>query len=194
MLRGVENLTLGFVNQAAQAWVEQDYHRNRHREINTTPLERMLKGPDVARPAPDSQALRLAFTRRIKRAPRKSDATVVVDGIRYELPVRFAHLRAVILRAPSWDRSKMILADESTDAPLATLLPLDKAKNASGLRRAVAAPADETAPCRDPLPALLRKWMADSCRPCRQKPSSRFPASTSSPSACRPWPLKAASP
>jgi len=161
MLRGVQNLSLGFVNQAAQAWVEQDYHRNRHREINTTPIERMLKGPDVGRPVPDYKTLQLAFTRRIKRTPRKSDATVVVDGIRYELPVRFAHLRSVILRAPSWDKSKMILVD--ADAPLATLLPQDKAKNASACRRAVAPVTDTptAAPAGDPLPALLRKWMAD---------------------------------
>jgi hypothetical protein len=38
LLRGVDNLSLRFVNQAAQAWVEQDYHRNRHREICTSPL------------------------------------------------------------------------------------------------------------------------------------------------------------
>ena len=99
LLRGMPDVTLGFVNQAAQAWVEQDYHRKEHREIGTTPLQRMLCGSDVSRPTPDSDFLRLAFTRRISRTPRRSDATVVVDGIRYELPVRFAHMRRVILRA-----------------------------------------------------------------------------------------------
>jgi putative transposase len=37
LLRGIENLKLAFLNYAAQAWVEQDYHRNDHREIGTTP-------------------------------------------------------------------------------------------------------------------------------------------------------------
>ena len=38
LLRGVENLKLAFVNQAAQAWVEQDYHRRTHRgNQNNTP-------------------------------------------------------------------------------------------------------------------------------------------------------------
>ena len=123
LLRGVEDLNLAFVNQAAQAWVEQDYHRRMHREIKTTPLQRMLNGPDVARSTPGSDFLHLAFTRRIRRTPRRSDATVVVDGIRYELPVRFAHLRSVILRAPSWDKSRMTLVDPDTDAPLVQLLP-----------------------------------------------------------------------
>ena len=67
LLRGIENLELSFVNQAAQAWVEQDYHRKYHREIKTTPLHRLLHGVDVSRPTPDSEALRLAFTRRITR-------------------------------------------------------------------------------------------------------------------------------
>jgi hypothetical protein len=93
--------------------------------------------PDVARPVPDSRFLQLAFTRRIRRTPRRSDATVVVDGIRYELPARFAHLPSVILRAPSWDKSQMTLVDPNTDAPLVRLLPQDKVKNASGMRRAI---------------------------------------------------------
>jgi putative transposase len=100
LLRGVKNLELSLVNQAAQAWVEQDDHRKYHREIKTTPLQRLFNGTDVSRPAPDSDTLRLAFARRITRTPRRSDATVTVDGIRYELPFRFAHMQSVILRAP----------------------------------------------------------------------------------------------
>ncbi|MBL0713577.1 MAG: transposase family protein [Desulfosarcina sp.] len=164
LLRGVEDLKLAFVNQAAQAWVEQDYHRKPHREIKTTPLQRMLNGPDAARTTPNSDLLHLAFTRRIRRTPRRSDATVVVDGIRYELPVRFAHLRSVILRAPSWDKSRMTLVDPDTDAPLVRLLPQDKLKNASGIRRAIN-PENTVKPVinlsDDPLPALLRKWLAE---------------------------------
>jgi putative transposase len=164
LLRGVRDLKLSFVNQAAQAWVEQDYHRRCHNEIQTTPLQRMLDGLDVSRPAPDGDTLRLSFTRRIHRAPRRSDATVVVDGVRYEMPARFAHLPGVILRAPGWDKSRMTLVDPVTDAPLAHLLPQDKAKNASGIRRTLpAVGSDEPAPCTpdDPLPALLRQWLSD---------------------------------
>ena len=161
LLRGVDNLSLSFVNQAAQAWVEQDYHRKDHREIKTTPLARMLGGPDVSRPAPDSDTLRLAFTRRIARTPRRSDATVVVDGVRYELPVRFAHMPKVVLRAPGWDKRRMILVDPATDTPLARLLPQDKAKNAAGIRRAIQPAAPVIRSSGQPLPALLRQWLAD---------------------------------
>ena len=163
LLRGIEDLKLSFVNQAAQAWVEQDYHRKTHKEIQTSPLQRMLTGVNVSRSAPDGEVLRLAFTRRITRTPRRSDSTVVVDGIRYELPVRFAHMRQVILRAPGWDKSCMTLVDANTDAPLARLLPQDKTKNASGMRRAI--DSDEPAPqvysTEQAMPALLRKWLAD---------------------------------
>jgi putative transposase len=162
LLRGVDNLKISFVNQAAQAWVEQDYHRKDHREIKTSPLQRMLSGHDVARPAPDIDFLRLCFTRRITRTPRRSDATVTVDGIRYELPVQLANLRQVILRAPGWDKSRMILVDAKTDAQLARLLPLDKAKNASGARKVICAEDNCVDPAvADPMPALLRKWLAD---------------------------------
>lgn len=161
LLRGIDNLRLSFVNRAAQAWVEQDYHHRRHREIQTTPLARLLGGPDVSRPAPEADFLRLCFTRRIKRTPRKSDATVVAGGIRYELPARFGHLHQVILRAPSWDKSQMSLVDADTDAPLARLLPIDKTKNASGRRRVICADNSDLQPPADPMPALLRKWLAE---------------------------------
>jgi putative transposase len=123
----------------------------------------MLEGPCVGRPAPSGDTLKLAFTRQITRTPRRSDATVVVDGIRYELPARFGHLRAVTLRSPSWDKSQMTLVDPNTGGPLARLLPQDKVKNASGLRRAIQPPTspDPIALENDPMPALLRKWLAD---------------------------------
>src|SRR4030042_5815414 len=119
MLRGIENLKLAFINHAAQSWGEQDYHRNQHREIGATPLQRMLDGPDVGRRAPDIDTLRLAFTRQITRTPRRSDATVVVEGLRYELPPRFGHLQTVTLRSPGRDKTQMTLTRPKTGGPLA---------------------------------------------------------------------------
>ena len=45
MLEGVDDLTLARLNEATQAWVEQDYNRKRHSEIDDTPLARFLAGP-----------------------------------------------------------------------------------------------------------------------------------------------------
>ena len=49
MLEGVDDLTLVKLNQATQAWVEYDYNRQRHSEIDDTPLARFLAGPTVTR-------------------------------------------------------------------------------------------------------------------------------------------------
>ena len=165
LLRGVEPLRLAFLNQAAQAWVEQDYHRRTHRETGQTPLDRMLAGPDVGRPAPEREALRLAFTRQVSRTQRRSDATVSVDGVRYEVPARFRQLPRLLVRYPAWDKSQLALVDPQSGGVLAKLLPLDKNRNASGLRRPLdpltpSAPRSASLPA-DPLPALLRRWLAD---------------------------------
>ena len=162
MLRGMEDLKLAFINHAAQAWVEQDYHRNKHREIAATPLQRMLDGPDVGRQAPDADTLRLAFTRQIIRTPRRGDATVVVEGVRYELPPRFGHMPKVTLRSPGWDKSQMTLVDPKTGGPVERLLPQDKAKNASGLRRTIEMQGTTAfVNIKSDQPALLKKWLAD---------------------------------
>jgi hypothetical protein len=162
LLRKEKDLKLSFLNQAAQAWVEQDYHRRFNREIKATPLERLLNDKSVARNVPETDKLHLAFTRRVTRKPRRSDATVVVEGIRYELPQRFSHMQSVVLRAPGWDKSRMILVDPKTDAPLAKLLPQNKTANASGIRKTILSQSTQTGPV-GPLehPALLKKWMAD---------------------------------
>jgi transposase InsO family protein len=73
MLEGVTDLTLAKLNEATQAWYE--YNRAVHSEIRQTPLARYLAGPDVLRPSPDSDALRLAFTRTDRRMQRRSDGT-----------------------------------------------------------------------------------------------------------------------
>ena len=162
LLRTEKELRLSFLNQAGQAWVEQDYHRRRHREINATPLQRMIEGTSVARKTPDSESLRLAFTRRLIRKQRHGDGTVTVGGIRYEVPSRFLHMQSVILRSPGWDKSHMVLVDPNTDAQLARLLPQDKTRNASAERRFICdATAPPVSPEHTPIPALLQKWMAD---------------------------------
>jgi hypothetical protein len=106
MLEGVDDLTLARLNEATQAWVEYDYNRKHHSEIDDTPLARFLAGPDVTRPCPDAAALRLAFTRTERRTLRKSDGTAVIEGRRFEVPSRYRHL-ASMLRYPRRTRRWM---------------------------------------------------------------------------------------
>jgi len=162
MLEGETHLTLELLNRATQAWVEQEYHRSFHTEIGETPLERYLRGPNVGRRSPSSEALRRAFRMEVSRKQRRSDGTVTVEGVRFEVPSAYRTLVKLRLRVARWDLSSIDLVDPRTGAHLATLLPLDKAKNADRRRRVLEVPYPYAAP---PKPAgiapLLRSLMAE---------------------------------
>jgi transposase InsO family protein len=164
MLEHVEDLTLAKLNEATQAWVEYDYNRQRHSEIDDTPLARFLAGPSVTRPCPDAATLRLAFTRTERRTLRKSDGTVVIEGRRFEVPNQYRHFSMLEVRYAAWDLTDVHLADLHTGNVLCRLFPQDKTRNASGLRRTlqpvatgpvVAAPANPP-PARGMAPLLER--------------------------------------
>ena len=126
MLEGVDDLTLARLNEATQAWVEQDYNRKHHSEIDDTPLARFLAGPTVTRPCPDAAALRLAFTRTERRTLRKSDGTAVIEGRRFEVPNRYRHLSLLEVRFAAWDLTQVHLVDPHTGTVLCRLFPQDK--------------------------------------------------------------------
>jgi transposase InsO family protein len=134
MLENVPDLTLDKLNQVTQAWIEHDYNRKVHSEIGEAAITRFLAGPHVARPCPDSAALRMAFTRSDSRTQRKSDGTIVIAGRRFEVPNRYRHPTRIDVRYASWDLSFVHLVDEPTGQVLCRLFPQDKTKNASGLR------------------------------------------------------------
>lgn len=134
MLEGQENLDLDLLNRATQAWVEQEYHRSVHSEIDATPLSRYLQGPSVARPCPDSDTLFGAFRIEVSRRVRHSDATVSLAAQRFEIPTRYAALSAVQVRYARWDLSRVDLIDARSGAVLCPIRPLDKAANADRVR------------------------------------------------------------
>ncbi len=135
MLESVPNLTLEFLNEATQAWIEFEYNRKIHSETGQTPLARWLAGPNVTRPSPDSAALRLAFTQTDRRTQRRSDGTVVIETRRFEVPNAFRHLSQLLVRYASWDLTEVHLVDEHSGEVLCRLYPQDKTHNASGMRR-----------------------------------------------------------
>lgn len=139
MLEGVaKELTLALLNEATQAWVELEYNRALHSEIHEAPLTRFLRGPDVGRPSPNSDALRAAFTTEETRTQRRSDGTVTIEGIRFEVPGPFRHLERVTIRHARWDLSYVLLVDSKRGTVLGRLYPLDKSKNADAIRRPLA--------------------------------------------------------
>lgn len=163
MLEGEPVLTLDLLNTATQAWIEQEYHHMIHSELGKTPLQRYLEGPDVGRDCPGSDALRRAFRKEITRTQRKSDGTVTVEGVRFEVPSAYRTLLHLRLRLARWDLSSIELVDPRTGAHLAQLLPLDKARNADRARRVLADAATPPAPADKPpgIAPLLRELMAE---------------------------------
>jgi len=171
MLEGVAaELRLDQLNEATQAWVELDYHRNPHRETGQTPLARFLAGPDVLRPSPSADALRMAFTTEQVRTQRRSDGTISVEGVRFEVPARFAHLPRLCVRYARWDLSTVLVCDRRTGAVLGRLVPLDRTRNADAVRRpSTPTPSTQPRPAATGvaplLDALLRQYHATGLPP-----------------------------
>ena len=134
MLEGVPDLTLPQLNEATLAWVEMEYNRKVHSEIAQTPLHRYLNDKDVGRPSPSTQELQVAFSAEVTRTQRRSDGTISLEGVRFEIPSRYGHLEKLSVRFASWDLSSVYLSDPKTGAILCRLYPQDKKKNAEGLR------------------------------------------------------------
>ena len=175
MLDGVPELTLEFLNTATQAWAEIEYNRAVHRETGSSPVARFAQAPDVLRESPTSNSLRDAFRLQTPRRQRRSDGTISLEGVRFEIPSRYRHFRDVSVRYARWDLSRVDLVDPRTGTILAPLYPLDRQANADGQRLLfeldTPAAADDS-PCADQpppdqktlqqkLPPLLQQLLAE---------------------------------
>jgi hypothetical protein len=166
MLEGEAAVTLDLLNQATQAWVEQEYHRTRHSEIGATPLARYLAGPNVRRDCPAADTLAAAFRIEVARRQRRSDGTVSLAGVRFEIPAAYRHLVQVHLRYARWDLTRVDLVDARAGRILSPLRPLDKSANADGQRRVLVPSASSRAIHSLPTPPagmapLLRQLIAE---------------------------------
>jgi transposase InsO family protein len=161
MLEGEPELSLDLLNTATQAWAEEEYQRKEHSEIRETPLDRYMRGPSVARESPSSDALRRAFRTEVSRKQRRSDGTVTACGVRFEVPSAYRTLLDLRLRVARWDLSNVDLVDPRSGDHLATLLPLDKARNAERVRRVIAPAASDEPERHVGIAPHLRALMAD---------------------------------
>jgi transposase InsO family protein len=162
MLEGCKDLTLAQLNEATSAWVELEYNRKVHSEIGQVPLSRFLAEKNVSRPCPESQKLREAFTAQVLRTQRQSDGTISIDGIRFELPSRYRHLKRVTIRYTAWDLSTVYLSDPQSGKIICRLYPQDKHNNADGRRRRKEPLIEAPKPPADSgMAPLLRKLIAD---------------------------------
>lgn len=165
MLEGVSDLDLATLNRATLAWVEMEYQKKRHGETGQPPLDRYRVGPSVGRDSPSVEALRSAFTTEVVRTQRKSDGTVSLLGARFEVPSRYRHIERVSIRYAAWDLGFVHLVDARQGTVLSRLYPLDKTKNADGVRRTLE-PLNEVAtshasPAASGMAPLLTQIMAE---------------------------------
>ena len=165
MLETCRELMLPLLNEATQAWLELEYNRDRHSEIGDAPLRRYLAGPDVGRPSPASEALRLAFMAEEYRSQRRSDGTISLEGRRFEVPSRYRHLERIAVRWADWDLGHVYMVDDRMGSVLCRLFPLDRTQNADGRRRSLEPIAGAVAPPPPPpepgIAPLLKKLMDD---------------------------------
>ena len=124
-------VSLEALNAAFSTWLEGDYHRRTHSSLGVTPMARFL---DAKRPKRwvSRQEIDLHFHHTLKRKVR-SDCTVSVDRIRYEVPAEWIG-RTVELRCPLDDPKALTLF--AGGEPTVALKPLDLLDNDRSNRRA----------------------------------------------------------
>lgn len=165
MLERKKDLSLEELNGITQAWVEMEYNRAVHSETEQSPVDRFLHNKSVLRPTPETNVLTLSFRRDEARTQRKSDGTISILGKRFEIPAAFRSLPRMTIRYAEWDLRQVHLIDSRTQAMLAPLYPLDRMKNAEGLRRSLgsneAKKAENGGDHEESIPPLLQKIMAE---------------------------------
>jgi putative transposase len=166
MLDGVAELTLEFLNKATLAWVEREYHHAVHRETGSSPVERLKQGPDVLRDSPSSESLRNTFRLETTRSQRRSDGTISLEGVRFEIPARYRHFRTVTVRYARWDLGRVDLVDAQSGTILAPIYPLDRTANADGRRAVIESggtdvPSQERRRTSGELPPLLKRLLQE---------------------------------
>lgn len=175
MIPKQKRIDLELLNKVTQAWVEQDYHTSVHSETKQTPLHRFFDETGVLRPALDFNELKRCFRMRLTRSVRKTDATVTIDGVRFQLPQCYGHLDQIVLRYARWDLGEAEVLCPDTLKPIATIYPVNKLANSLANRSASIAVAEQTEDkaqeseellslSHDWLPPLLARCLADHAR------------------------------
>jgi transposase InsO family protein len=163
MLENKKDLTLKELNDYTVAWLEMEYHRSVHTDINLAPIERFANGKDVGRTSPSFSELKFYFCREERRLQRLTDGTISLNAKRYEIPLRFRTLKEIWLRFAEWDMSHVFLVDRITGNLLEKIYPIDKVKNAYAGRRVISdnPSIEKPVPAGDGVAPLLKKYKDD---------------------------------
>ena len=83
------NLTIDILNDQFKKWLSEEYHKNVHRGIQDTPLDRYLNDmPDVKIREIAPHEVDGCFLHTVYRRV-KNDSTITVDNILYEVPTKY---------------------------------------------------------------------------------------------------------
>lgn len=161
MLEGEDGLTLRTLNEYTMVWFDSVYQRRQHQELGCSPMERFLQSESVSRECPPMAELKSAFRIPGRRRQRRSDGTISVENVRFEVPGAWQHMPQLSIRYARWDLSEVELVDHHGTC-LSILRPLDKAANASWpRRRRDPAPAKDAPPPTDGPAPLMKKLLRD---------------------------------
>jgi hypothetical protein len=120
----------------------------------------------MLRSNPWSKSLRDTFGLEAKRNQCRSDGTISLEEVCYEILSRYRHFREVVVRYMRWNLGRVDLVDERSGVILAPIYSLDKTTNAEDRHSAVkpnsrAAPAADWLRDRGELPPLLKKILEE---------------------------------
>ena len=71
----------------------------------------------------------------ITRNVRKTDSTVAIDGVRFQIPQQYSHFTSLLLRYARWDLGEAEIICQETKKSLCVIYPLNKVLNSSGHRK-----------------------------------------------------------
>ena len=162
LIENKQAITLAELNQYSFVWVEEEYQRKLHDGINTTPLDRFINDKNIGLEAPTMQEMINAFRRDESRKLRRSDCSISLESIRYEIPYVYRHLRKIMIRYATWDLSNVHIVNEM-GKELMPIFPVDKAANSSSGRKScgpVNSSVEQTQePVADEIAPLMKKYI-----------------------------------
>jgi putative transposase len=137
MLAIEKRITLDILNSATQAWIEQDYHIKKHSETKETPFDRFFNSKHVLRPSPEYNDLKCSFRMKTSRTLRKTDCSITLDGVRFQIPQHYSHIKNIPLRYARWDLGEAEILCPDTNKSLCKIYPLNRIANSYGGRKEI---------------------------------------------------------
>jgi len=165
MLGNIRPLTIDKLNIYTQAWVEQEYNISVHSETHQKPKERFFSETSVIRQPPAYEIIRRSFRTIETRKQRRTDGTVSLEGVRFEIPQRFRHIERLSLAYSRWNMSLATIVNPDSHEEISDIYPIDKETNAVLNRQQIPEEKGDTRDendnnaCLNSLPPLLERYV-----------------------------------